>query len=246
MRIMSCQRQIRTGKDSANEYATPEDFCRVFTENLNGLYQLSYLLTGDDEKAQQCFVASLEHSVKAKTVLKDWALSWAKRTIIKNAIRALQPQPVDAGSSLPPSVVSENGKLRIVRDGHLEIDSVLALEDFERVVFVMTVLERYSDHESALLIGCSIEEIQAATNLCSRGDRAFSLQRFFLGSSAGVRASPVTPDHKHSAVGGREDEKNNENAAAWLVARPVRLIREDDRKTAMQVSRAALRIRRAR
>jgi hypothetical protein len=107
MRIMSCQRQIRTGKDSANEYATREDFCRAFTENLNGLYQLSYLLTGDDEKAQQCFVAGFEDSVKAKTVLKDWALSWAKRTIIKNAIRALQPQPADSGSSLSASVVSD-------------------------------------------------------------------------------------------------------------------------------------------
>jgi DNA-directed RNA polymerase specialized sigma24 family protein len=162
MRIMSCQRQIRTGKDRANEYATREDFCRVFTENLNGLYQLSYLLTGDDAKAQQCFVAGFEDSVKAKTVLKDWALSWAKRTIIKNAIRALQPQAADSDSSLPASVVSDKNKLRIIRDGHLEIDSVLALEDFERCVFVMTVLERYSDHESALLIGCSIEEIQAA------------------------------------------------------------------------------------
>jgi hypothetical protein len=162
MRIMSYQRQIRTGKDSANEYATREDFCRVFTENLNGLYQLSYLLTGDGEKAKQCFVAGFEDSVKAKTVFKDGALSWAKHTIIKNAIRSLQPQLADADSYLPASVVSEKNKLRIIRDGHLEIDSVLALEDFERVVFVMTILERYSDHESALLIGCSIEEIQAA------------------------------------------------------------------------------------
>jgi DNA-directed RNA polymerase specialized sigma24 family protein len=159
---MSYQRQTRTGDESANEYATQEDFCRVFTENMNGLYQLSYLLTGDDEKAQQCFVAGLEQSVKANKVFKDWARSWAKRAIIKNAIRALQPQPAEAGSSLTAGVVSEKNKLRIIRDGHLEIDSVLALEDFERVVFVMTVLERYSDHESALLIGCSIEEIQAA------------------------------------------------------------------------------------
>jgi DNA-directed RNA polymerase specialized sigma24 family protein len=162
MRIMSYQRPIRTGKDSANEYATREDFCRVFTENLNGLYQLSYLLTGDDEKAQQCFVAGLEQSVKANHVFKDWARSWAKRAIIKNAIRALQPQAADSDSSLPASVVSEKNKLRIIRDGHLEIDSVLALEDFERFVFVMTVLERYSDHDSALLIGCSIAEIRAA------------------------------------------------------------------------------------
>jgi len=162
MRIMSCHRQIRTGKDSVNEYATREDFCYVFAQGLNGLYQLSYLLTGDDEKAQQCFVAGFEDSVEANNVFKDWARSWAKRAIIKNAIHALQPQPAEAGSSLTAAAVSEKNKLRIIRDGHLEIDCVLALEDFERVVFVMTVLERYSDHESALLIGCSVKEIQAA------------------------------------------------------------------------------------
>jgi DNA-directed RNA polymerase specialized sigma24 family protein len=159
---MSYLRQIRTERGKTNEYATREDFCRVFTENLNGLYQLSYVLTGEDEKAKRCFVAGFEDSIKSKTIFKDWVLSWAKRTIIKSAIRALQTQPVDAESSLAANVISEKGKLRIIRDGHLEIDSVLALEDFDRVVFVMTVLERYSDHESALLIGCSIEEIQAA------------------------------------------------------------------------------------
>ena len=162
MRTMSCLRKIRTDKDSANKYATREDFCRVFNENMNSLYQLSYLLTGDHEKAKECFVTGLEDSVKANNVFKDWARSWAKRVIVKNAIHALQPQPPDSGSSLPGNRSPEKSKLRIIRDGHLEIDSVLALEDFDRVVFVMTVLERYSDHESALLIGCSVEEIQGA------------------------------------------------------------------------------------
>jgi len=104
---MSYLGQIRTERGSTNEYATRENFCRVFTEDLNGLYQLSYLLTGDDEKAQQCFVAGLEDSVKANNVFKDWAHSWAKRAIIKNAIRALRPQAADSDSSLPASVVSE-------------------------------------------------------------------------------------------------------------------------------------------
>jgi DNA-directed RNA polymerase specialized sigma24 family protein len=159
---MTCLQQIRTRKDNANEYATSEDFCRIFTQETNGLYQLSFLLTGDDEKAQQCFVAGLEDSIKANNVFKEWAHSWAKRAIIENAIHVLRPQPTDADSSAPAKVVFEKSKLRIIRDGHLEVDSVLALEDFERVVFVMTVLERYSDRDSALLIGCSIEEIRAA------------------------------------------------------------------------------------
>jgi DNA-directed RNA polymerase specialized sigma24 family protein len=160
MRMMRYQRQI--GKDSASKYATAEDFRRLFIEEIDGLYQFSYLLTGDAAKAQQCFVAGLDDSVKANNIFREWAHSWAKRAIIKNAIRALQPQAADFDSSLSAGVVSAKNKLRIIRDGHLEVDSVLALEDFERVVFVMTVLERYSDHESALLIGCSIQEIQAA------------------------------------------------------------------------------------
>lgn len=159
---MSCLEQILDEKNKANEYATHEDFCRVFIEGMDILYQLAFLLTGDEDMAQQCFVAGLGDSVKANKVFQDWTYSWAKRTIIKNAIRALNPQPRAADSSAPASAVSEKNKLRIIRDGRLEIDSVLALEDFERFVYVMTVLERYSDHDAALLIGCSIEQVRAA------------------------------------------------------------------------------------
>jgi DNA-directed RNA polymerase specialized sigma24 family protein len=39
----------------------------------------------------------------------------------------------------------------------------LALEDFERFVFVMSVLEHYSEHECALLLEWSVSEIQKAS-----------------------------------------------------------------------------------
>jgi DNA-directed RNA polymerase specialized sigma24 family protein len=35
----------------------------------------------------------------------------------------------------------------------------LSLEDFERFVFIMSVLEHYSDHDCALLLDCSVREI---------------------------------------------------------------------------------------
>lgn len=159
---MSSLEQIRDGKDNAGEYATHEDFCRIFTENLSSLYQFSFLLTGNHELAEDCFVAGLGDSVKANKVFREWAYSWAKRSIVRNAIRALKPQPRPADSSAPSSAASEKSKLRVIRDGHLEIDSVLGLEDFERFVYVMTVLERYSEPDCALLIGCSIEKVHAA------------------------------------------------------------------------------------
>ena len=42
------------------------------------------------------------------------------------------------------------------------MDSVLGLADFERFVFVLCVLERYRDHECALLLGCSASEVREA------------------------------------------------------------------------------------
>jgi len=44
------------GKPSiAGDYATSDDFRKLFTEDMEGLHLLAYLLTGDQEKAEQCF-----------------------------------------------------------------------------------------------------------------------------------------------------------------------------------------------
>lgn len=148
---MTWLQQINSAKDKANEYATREDFCRVFTENLDRLYRLSLLLTGDTTKAEQCFVAALEDSAKPNALFKDWARSWAKRVIIKNAIHALQPHPGTTGSAIAGSPQRRSAA-----------QNLLALGDFERFVFVMSVLERYSDEECSVLLGCSPQEIQTA------------------------------------------------------------------------------------
>jgi DNA-directed RNA polymerase specialized sigma24 family protein len=148
---MTWLEQIRAGKDKANEYATLEDLGHLFAENLDRLYQLSLVLTGDPEKAEQCLVAGLEDSVKANAPFKDWARSWAKRAIVKNAIRALQPLPGTTGFSIVGSAQNRSA-----------MESLLALADFERFVFVMSVLERYSEQECSVLLGCSLQEIRTA------------------------------------------------------------------------------------
>jgi DNA-directed RNA polymerase specialized sigma24 family protein len=43
-----------------------------------------------------------------------------------------------------------------------EIAAVARLEPFERFVYVMTVLERYSDHECSILLGCARRDVLAA------------------------------------------------------------------------------------
>jgi hypothetical protein len=149
--------QIR--RNEPNLYATREDFIKVFHEDMNGLYQLSFLLTGDHEKAEKCLVAGIEDCVKENRVFREWARSWAKRIIVENAIRELKPRPSLPGSS-PPVAVFAHSEQSSGSDGHFNLETVLGLGDFERFVFVMSVLENYSHHECALLLDCSIREIR--------------------------------------------------------------------------------------
>lgn len=128
---------------------------------MDGLHQLCFLLTADPEKAEQCFLSGLEDCVKANNVFKEWARSWAKRNIIQQAIRIVQPRADHAVSSVSAMVSREIG-LITVRDEHIEVNRVLALDQFERFVFVMSVLEHYSEHDCVLLLGCSVQDIRRA------------------------------------------------------------------------------------
>ena len=130
-------------------------------ENLNGFYQLSFLLTRDHEKAERCFVAGIEHLVSGNRAFNQWAHSWAKRIVIQNAIHELKPRPRARSHSLP-NVFPYGSQLLAPPGGHFELETILALEDFERFVFVLSVLDDYSEHDCALFLGCSVLEIREA------------------------------------------------------------------------------------
>jgi len=145
---------------TADDYATSDDFRELFTEDMTALHLLAYLLTGDQEKAEQCFVTGLEDGVDNNSVFKEWARSWAQRTIVQSAIRMMAPRPGHAawaGASPDP-----DAKLQSTPARHAAIASVLALGDFERFVFVLSVLERYSDQDCSILLSCSREEVRTA------------------------------------------------------------------------------------
>jgi DNA-directed RNA polymerase specialized sigma24 family protein len=146
-------------------YATCDDFRRLFNEDMNTLYQLASLLTADNEKAVQCFVSGLDDVVKGNPVFKEWARSWARRAVILNAVRVIDPRPT--GGNDPdrsrPYPVDSNVKALSDGDGQqIETAAVLDLKSFERFVYVLTVLERYSDQECSVLLGCMRRDVVAA------------------------------------------------------------------------------------
>ncbi len=131
-------------------YATPEDFCAIFEENMEHLYSLALLLTGDPAIAEQCFLAALGDCQNRPNVFPEWARSWSRRSIIQQAIRRMHP----VGALRETDATCE---------GYADLDTptrLARLSLFERFVFAMTVLEGYSVRECAVLLNCDPREVE--------------------------------------------------------------------------------------
>ena len=138
-------------------YATGADFCRIFESNMDGLYLLALLLTADHELAERCFVTGLQDARGGSRVFKEWADSWSRRTVILNAIRMVRP----SASNSPFAPVKEDLLAGFVSDAP-QLRALVALPAFERFVYVVCVLEGYSDHQCALLIGATRKAVMTA------------------------------------------------------------------------------------
>ena len=121
-----------------------EHVCRIFRRDVHRLYTLSLLLTADHGLAEVCFVQSLDDSLE-----DDRAGSRISSTIVRNAVRISRPRNGDETS----------GRDRLNHPA--EIAAVVGLPPFERFVFVLSVLERYTDQESSRLLNCSVEDVAA-------------------------------------------------------------------------------------
>jgi DNA-directed RNA polymerase specialized sigma24 family protein len=184
-------------KQQPSPYATRADFCRIFEKEMNRLYLLSLLLTGDEAIAERCFVGGLQIAQEGNPVFKEWAEVWAARMIILNAIRMVRPRLTDAAE--PFGRVAERAATE-----RADMAEIVNLPVFERFVFVMSVLEDYSEHECALHLGCTRAEVRAA--------RTRALEQ--MGRAAEVR-------HKQGDIAsGAKDQVGDSGPQARLQAFP--------------------------
>ena len=154
----------------SNKYATRSNFCHIYVEQMNSLYLLSLLLTTDPQKAEQCFLSGFDESVSNKSVFKERAHLWARRSIIFRAIRLLCPRPNDENESnearLSPLIENVPGNLPGTIPAEVlaypNFARIVGLNAFERFIFIMSILEKYSDQECSMLLGCFRRDVISA------------------------------------------------------------------------------------
>jgi hypothetical protein len=125
---------------------------------------LSLQLTADAEKAESCLILAMKECIANSTVSKRWALIWARRTVIRNAIRLVLGMENavlnDVDSEAEPGFYLQPSKHRI--EALRNSLAILSLPDFDRLVFVICVLERYSILDCALLLTRSPKDVNEA------------------------------------------------------------------------------------
>jgi hypothetical protein len=141
-------------------YATAEDFEQFFAKDTTRLFPLCLQLTADAEEAQSCLILSMRDCFCSNSVAKGCMDTWARRMVIKNAIRLVLGTPND--------ILSESGfefhlqPTEFALEALRESVAILTLPDLDRLAFVICVLERYSILDCALLLKKSPQEVYDA------------------------------------------------------------------------------------
>ncbi len=145
-------------------YATTDTFQQLFAREMNGFFHLSLLLTADAEKAESCLIHAMRECLSSATVSRQWARIWARRMVVRNAIQVVLGNknggPDDICDETGPNFHLQPSDFRL--DELQESPAILSLPDFDRLVFVICALERYSVLDCALLLGRSPKDVQAA------------------------------------------------------------------------------------
>ena len=147
-------------EERATPYATVTDFLRTFNEEMHSLYLLSFLLTADHDKAEQCLVSAIGECVEGIGVFMDWARLWTRGAVLKHAIKMILPAPEHTDCA---SLISLKGAAAPAEN--IPCAAILLLDTFERFVFVMSILEGQSDEECANLLRCSRRDVIIARML---------------------------------------------------------------------------------
>ncbi len=157
-------RSNRVQSVQKDAYATMGDFQGLFAREMTDLFRLSLHLTADVEKAERCLILAVSECFANTTVSKGWAAIWARRTVVRAAIRLVLgaefAMPIDICGDAGPDFHLQPSEYRVeaLRDSL----AILELPDFDRLAFVICVLERYSVLDCALLLKRSPKDVNEA------------------------------------------------------------------------------------
>ena len=141
-------------------------------------------------------------ATKRNYVFKEWARSWARRTIVQSAIRLIAPLQYTRPEGWKIDVARDLDRVPVIL--HAEVRAILNLAPLERFAFVLSVLERYSDNDCSILLGCGRRDMvtfrtramqQLGTFLSSQSPLEFSSEHLMASEQIARITTPLTAQY---------------------------------------------------
>jgi hypothetical protein len=172
-----------------SEYACKEEFVKLFECERAGLQRLALLLTANSEAAKRCLSGAFRECIASSSVSKEWVLRWTRRMVIRNAINLVMGSEGESFDGV--NVDADNEFVAFSLDDSWGAiagsEWVLDIPGFDRLVFVICVLERYAMYDCALLLGRSPRIIKEArqriANQLGQTDELSEMSRFAMSES---------------------------------------------------------------
>jgi len=146
------------------ELLTAADSAELSLDELTRLYLLSFLLVADKASAESCFSDAMEdYLASSDASVAFWARAEGRVAVIRHAVQMVRPIPKLcfswSGAGNPRPVISPE---------HQPFAEITSLSVFERFVYVLCILEGYSDDDCAALLNCDPTGITACRDFVNR------------------------------------------------------------------------------
>ena len=130
---------LSTDRMNWNEYATADDFQKLFAPEMVDLFRLAFLRTADAEKAERCLILTMHERMATGDVFKGWLPVWARNALIRNGVEIVTGNPLCSLSNIQgrdPFPAMQKSRRSVIRafDDSLEI---MQLRDFDRLVYAI-------------------------------------------------------------------------------------------------------------
>ena len=145
------------------EYATVDDMQKFFVAAMNDLFCLAFLLTADADRAEDCIFRSIHECMKNTRVLREKMLAWVRNSVIRNGIAIVTELELDSPQDTQINSIPLTPESSQACVGTMDCSAgILQLSSFDRLVYVICIIEHYTSRHCALLLRRSREEVREA------------------------------------------------------------------------------------
>lgn len=147
------------------EYATADDMQKLFVAAMKDLFCLAFLLIANSERAEDCVIRSMRECFRNRYILKERLPDWVRDSVVRNGMKIVRDiDGLSFGDAPRDSIplVPEPSQPSIGTTDYSA--GILELSNFDRLVYVICILERYTSGRCAMLLGMSREQVWDARN----------------------------------------------------------------------------------